>query len=328
MKRKSDPPPVSEKEKAILYELSLNARESLSNVASKLGISRQVVSYSLESLAKKGILEGYYAILNINRLGFLYHRIFFKFRNADLPKERAIIGFCRRHKKIGWVIQHQGAWDLAVMVWARNTVEFEEVLDDIMEKFGPCFAGRLISISTTIHHLKHKFLLGKKSQKDLILGGEPDSLRLDETDFNILGILTKTARKTYIEIGEELSIPPSQVRSRMEKLHQQQVILGYNVKLNHKLLGYTHIKVFLHLNYNSRKGIRHLIGHLKNLSCTIYITRAVGVADLEFELYVKSSEEFHDTIRELRGTFPDLIRDYFSVIIRYEPYINYLPFKK
>jgi DNA-binding Lrp family transcriptional regulator len=319
---------ISDKEKRILYELSLNARESLSSVASRLGLSRQVVSYSLESLEKKGIVEGYYAILNINRLGFLYHRIFLKFRNVDLPRETAIIEFCRRHKKIGWVIQHQGAWDLAVMVWAKNAIEFEEVLDDFMSRFGSCVEERLISISTTIHHLKHKFLLGKKSQKDLILGGEPNSLPLDETDYNILGILTKTARKTYMEIGEELSIPARVVKNRMEKLHQNRVILGYHVKLNHKLLGYSHIKVFLHLNYRSRDGVQRLITHLKNLPETIYITRAVGIADLEFELYVTSNEHFHNTVRHLRLAFPDLIRGYSSVIIRYEPYINYLPIKK
>ncbi len=67
---------INKKEKQVLYALSLNSRESLANIAKELNLSRQVVSYTLKSLENKGIIEGYYTILNINRLGFLYHRVF------------------------------------------------------------------------------------------------------------------------------------------------------------------------------------------------------------------------------------------------------------
>ena len=318
---------ISEKEKKILYELSLNARESFSNIAKDLKLSRQVVSYSVEALEKKGVIESYYAILNINRLGFLYHRVFFKFRNVDHVKEQAIINFCSRNKKIGWVVQHHGDWDLGIAVWSKNAIEFEGVLDDILEKYGNYIDEKIISVSTTIHHLKHKFLLNKKSQKDLVLGGETHSVDIDQTDYDILGILSKTARKTFIEISEQLSLTPNVVKGRIEKLHKNRVILGYNLKLNHRLLGYTHIKVFLQLNRN-KESIQKLIAYLKNLIETIYITRAIGIADLEFELFVKSNEEFYDCMKKLKLALPNTIRSHSWLIIHYEPYINYLPIKK
>ncbi|MBI2129738.1 hypothetical protein HYU07_05875 [Candidatus Woesearchaeota archaeon] len=98
--------------------------------------------------------------------------------------------------------------------------------------------------------------------------------------------------------------------------------------MNHRELGYTHHKVFLNLTNISKEDISKLIYYLKSLNSTIYITKAVGIAELEFEVMVKSNEEFHDIMRESRYKFSDLIKNYSSFIIYYEPYINYLPLKK
>ncbi len=252
----------------------------------------------------------------------------FKFKNVDLDKEKDIIAYCRQNKKIGWIIQHQGNWDLAVIIWAKNTIEFETVLDDILEKFGECVAEKNFSVSTSIHHLKHKYLLGKKSQMDLVLGGNPIEAEIDETDYEILGILCKHARRSFIEIGEAISLHPNRIKNRIEKLHEKQIILGYNLKLNHQILGYTHFKIFLYLNQSSRKSLQALITYLKGLSSTIYITRAIGIADLEFEVYVKTQNELHNIIKKLRLNHSDLIHNYETLTISYEPYINYLPIKK
>lgn len=323
----AEPLLISDKEKQVLYTLSLNARESISQIAKQLNLSRQVVSYTMEALEKKGIIEGYYAILNINRLGYLYHRVLIKFNNIDLDKEKHIIAYCCQHQKVVCIMQHQGTWDLAVIILAKHTVDFEQVLDDILEKFGDCISKKAFSVSTTIHHLKHKYLLEQNSQSDLVLEGEPLEAKIDEIDFEILGMLTKDARLSFSQMGQSLSLNPNVVKARIAKLHQKQIILGYHLKLNDQLLGYTRFKAFLYLNQSSRQSLHNLIAYLKDLPSTIYITRAIGIADLEFEVYVKTNFEFHYMIKKMRSDHPNLIGDYETVAISYEPYINYLPIK-
>lgn len=318
---------ISDKDRQVLYTLSLNARKSISQIAKELNISRQVVSYTLETLEKKGVIEGYYAILNINRLGYLYHRVLIKFNNIDLYKEKHIIDYCCQHEKVVCIMQHQGIWDLAVIILAKHAVDFEEVLDDILEKFGDCIAKKAFSVSTTIHHLKHKYLLEENSQSDLILEGNPTAAEIDETDFEILKMLTQDARLSFSQMGQRLSLNPNVVKARIDKLHQKQIILGYHLKLNDSLLGYTRFKAFLYLNQSSRESLQNLMASLKDLPSTIYITRAIGIADLEFEAYVKTNFEFHHIIRKMRLAHPNLIGDYETVAISYEPYINYLPIK-
>jgi len=316
------------KDKKIITELSLNARANISDIAKKVGLSKQVVKYRLENLEKRSVIEGYYAILDISKLGYLYNRILLKYQNVNLQKENEIIKYCKTHKKIGWIIQLDGQWDLALIVWAKDIIEFEEIIDEVLQKFGKNFEDKHISVSTKIYHLKNKLLLDVQDYTELVLGGKIYNIKLDRLDFDILGILTKNARISLLNIGNELKTHPKVIKYRINNLINKKIILGYNIKINHKILGYTHQKVFLNLTNISKENISKLLHYIKSLKNSIYITKAVGVADLEFELLVKSNEEFHMIMRSLRFRFSNLIKNYSSLIVYYEPYINYLPMKK
>lgn len=315
------------KDKKILFELSLNARASLSEIAKKVGLSKQVVKYRIENLEKKKIIEGYYAILNINHLGYLYHRTLFKFKDVDPEKEEEIIKFCKNHEKIGWISQLDGEWDLALVVWAKNTIEFEHVLDEILSEFGGYFEKYSLAVSTTIYHLRQKYLLSHRDIKEFVLGGY-DNQEIDDLDRKIIGILSKNARATLLEIGDNLKVNYKVVDYRIKKLIEKKIILGYNIKINHKLLGYSHHKIFLNLTNISIENLNKLINYFKSLTSSVYITRAIGSSDIEFEVIVKTNEEFHELLRDLRFRFSEIIRNYYSFIIYNEPYINYLPMEK
>lgn len=312
----------------ILDCLSLNARASYSQISQELGISRQVVKYQQDTLEERNIIEGYYAIFNIFKLGFLYHRILFRLRNVSAQKEQEILDYFAQHKNIGWVCQLDGHMDLAIAVWTRSIVEFEKVLHEFLSQIGEFIEEKHISIATKIHHLKHKFLLEQSDFNELIVSGEIESPHIDDIDYNILGILATSPRKSYAEIGKELQIKPKVVNYRIHALIERGIILGFNVKLNHRALGYTHYKVYLNLINILEPSFSNLIRYLKSLTNTIYITKPIGMADLEFELMVKTNEEFHTTMKDLRYQFPDMIKNYTSIIIRHEHYINYLPMKK
>ena len=55
----------TKKDRDILFELSLNARATITKIAKKVKLSKQVVSYRLGLLEKNKVILGYYAITNI-----------------------------------------------------------------------------------------------------------------------------------------------------------------------------------------------------------------------------------------------------------------------
>jgi DNA-binding Lrp family transcriptional regulator len=320
--------PLSPIKARILAALALDARATFSDIAQRLGLSRQQVKYHFDQLEAQGVIEGCYAILNVVRLGYLYHRVLIRLSNVTPETEREILEYFAGHPRVGWVIEQQGAWQVALAIWTRSMSEFELALDEMLSHVGRYVADKRISFSARMYHLKKNYLTGELDDTALLVGGDLAEVALDELDYEILGILTKSARKSYREIGLALGVSPKVVKYRMQRMIDTGVILGFDVKLNHRALGFTEYKVFLELANISTRSVERLIDHLRTLVPTICIAKSIGISDLEFEAMVRSDGELHAILRDLRYAFPDLIRAESFLVVSREAYVNYLPWKK
>ena len=91
------------KDRKILSELDMDARQPLSTIAKKVRLSREVVSYRIKQLEKKGIIEGFYTAIDTSKLGYLYCRMLFKYRNISPEIERDLLNYCKISDSINWV---------------------------------------------------------------------------------------------------------------------------------------------------------------------------------------------------------------------------------
>ncbi|MBI2143762.1 AsnC family transcriptional regulator, partial [Candidatus Woesearchaeota archaeon] len=62
------------KDRKILSELDMDARQPLSAIAKKVGLSREVVNYRIRQLERRNIVKGYYTVLDTAKLGLMYCR--------------------------------------------------------------------------------------------------------------------------------------------------------------------------------------------------------------------------------------------------------------
>ncbi|NNU76114.1 Lrp/AsnC family transcriptional regulator [Clostridium estertheticum] len=60
---------------------------------------------------------------------------------------------------------------------------------------------------------------------------------LDQTDTQILSLLTKNSRMQWQEIGEEVHLTGQAVKNRISKMEKSGVIKGYTVNINSEILG-------------------------------------------------------------------------------------------
>ena len=126
-----------------------------------------------------------------------------------------------------------------------------------------------------------------------------------------------------MEIAEKVGVAPNTVKNRIKRLERQGVIQGYRVKINTGKLGYEHHKVFLVLeNPGTRDRITHFLAKEPGV---VYVTEAIGKADLEFEIMVRTGTELNDFMRQLRLEFAQLIKEYETILTSKEHQINYLP---
>lgn len=324
----SKTPTLSDKDREILVELSLNGRVSLTELARKVNLSKQVVSYRIKQMEEKKIIKRYYAITNVYSLGKTHYRVFIKYQNINTDAVRRLREYLIRHPRVAWVLYLDGDFDLFFVVWADNIIDFESVYDDIIDKFGEYFQEKYFSVATRIEYLPFRFLLDEDDNRRLsasfVFGDGYEIYKPDKLEKRILKILNANARIYTSELAEKYGVSPRAVKKKINELIEKKIIIGFNVKVDHNLLGFTYQKVLLKLNNTSRRELEKLSEYLKQKRSVIYLLKTIGTYDFEFELMTRSPEEFYTLIKELRISFAHNIKDHSMVVMSDEPKYEHL----
>ena len=127
MKDKIYDVPLDLKDKKILLELDFNARQSNSEIAKKVGLSKQGVDYKIKNMISKGIITGFYPVINITKLGYYYCRLFIKFQNLTKNKEEEIFSYFKAHKRINWIVKFYGTYDVVMASYVKSVSEFKGI---------------------------------------------------------------------------------------------------------------------------------------------------------------------------------------------------------
>jgi len=313
---------LTKKDMRILNELDMDARQSISRIAKKVGLSKEVVNYRIKQLENKGIINGYYAIIDHSLLGYTIYRLLLKFNNVSPKIEQDMVNFAKKNPGIGWVGSLQNKWDMVLAFWAKDLAEFNDFYIKFKEKFGRFIIEKQVTIGNKIHHFKFNFLHNSNIEKKITTGGKKP-LPWDQKDKEIMKLLSANARMPVIDIANKLHLTSGAIKYRLKQL--EKAIMGYRAMIDFSKLGYTHYKIFLFLNNHEKKTEMKLATFLALDKRVIYITEAIGNSDLEFEIFVKNQEELSNFIRKLREEFPEVIRDYLTILTAKEHYINYFP---
>lgn len=313
------------KDKAILYYLDQDARQSNSAIAKKTKLSKEVVNYRIKNLFGRGIIQNFCTIVDSSKMGYVIYRVFISFQGVNIEKEKEILTYLKGCSSIGWVVLLEEMYDMALLIWARNIFEFKDVLDEISRRYGVHFRKRLVTVVTNIHQYINNHLYGTNDLSVRTIGGKFENISLDETDVKILNLLAKDARTPLLNISKEIKVSPNTVKQRIKRMTKCKVVVGFRTKLNTEQLGYHHYKIFLGLADSNPEKQIGLKEHLRLDPNVVYVTEAIGRADLEFEIQVKNSRELHTHMKELRERFSSLIKDYRTTLVREEHTINYFP---
>jgi len=312
---------IDDIDKQLLFEMSLDGRIGLTELAEKVDMSKQSIAYRLNRLKKDQIIKRVYAITNIYRLGKTHFRVYLKLQNINEETENSLKDFLIQHPQIAWVVYLDGDFDILFVVWADNIIDFEKVYDEAVSRFGAIIFEKHFSVATRIEYLPYYYLKPPKPvQSDSwIFGACFECSEIDKLDKQLLTHLNRTGRSGISELSRDLKVSPQKIRTRLKRLEDMKVVLGYTVKLDHQQLGYVYRKVLLRLNDTSAAYLNTLSRFLKEQPSVIFLLKTLGTYDFEFELMTSSSEEFYNLLKNLRLFLGSQLRDLNTVIMRDEP---------
>lgn len=313
------------KDKKILALLDENSRETNSQIAKKVGLSKPAVEYRIQGLEKSGAIFEYYTIIDFTKLGYSQYKIYFKFQNADLEDEKKIVNYWIKNKNSVWVAQIRGNWDLAVSILAKSNAGFGEVLNEFMREFSKFILQKDVLLTEYSPVYQRKYM-GSQKNNEFFYASPTKLLELDEIDKKILKEIAVNARENIVDLSEKLKLTRDVISYRLKKLTEEKLIIQYRCYLNLQDIGVNHYKIILRTKNLDEKTESRLKNYLSQHKKSTAFLKLIGSWDLEMEFETEDENELYSILNEIRKEFSEIIRDFDILRITQTFKYNYFPF--
>lgn len=307
-------------DRKVLFELDKNCRISDTQLAKKVGRSREAVKYRIKQLVEKGVIEKFITSINHAKLGITYYKIFLQLENIPEEKEK-LFSFIGNHKKIPWHGVCSGVWDYIIGISAKSSIEFDKIKNEIFTKFKHLIIKKEIGVMIETKQYVKKYLTGEICEVKSF-AGEIVHNEIDELDQKILNILANNARIPIVHLAREINSSVKIVSNKIKNMEKLGIIIGYRISIDINKLGLEFFKIILYYRSISPEEEKRLFEYIKNLSQSIYYVKMIAPWDAELELVVNNYHELNNIIDNLRKDFHKIIRNHETVIIHKE---NWLP---
>lgn len=307
-------------DKKILFELDVNCRQPLSLIAKKVKTSKQVVKYRLDKLLQAGVIKKFVSFIRVEKFGFIQTKTYLRFDEISQEQEQELISFFIDNPSVVWLASSDGKWDLMIAASMLSVFHFENFLNEISTKYGKFIKDRAVSITTQLIRFNGKFLVEKapleRIPKPYFSASE--QFRYDDLDLKILMLLSNNARLNLVELAFQLNVSPDTINYRLKNLVSKDVIVGNRVFLDYALIGYSYYSLMLKFQNLTLKRKNDLISFCSVHPNILILVNTVGINDMDLQIMVKSSDEFHEVLRELKNNFSDIIQSYELLLISKE----------
>lgn len=315
------------KDRKLLYALDRNARATYSDISRSIGVSKQVARYRLNALEEAGVINTYFAIIDVARLGYTTRKAFIKLQNADEKQEAELIEWLKNNPNVVWLASSDGQFDISFGMRSRDIERYTEQLAELDNRFGQLFLERQIAPIVKGQYFYRDYLIGRDAgtERELAFGSVPLQPKLDDHDWRILVELGKNARTPMVEMARTVGLSPDAVAKRLAKLERGGIIQGYILVLNNAALGQLHYKVMVHLKSVTQKRYSTLLSFCRLHPNIFYVVRSFGVWEFEIDMEVRDVAAFRRVMRELKERFSDIIKDYSYISIYRIHKYNFCP---
>lgn len=319
-------PKLDVKDKRILACLAANARMTQSAIAKEVLLSPEAVKHRIQRLRERKVLLGARTIISGAKLGYFSYHLFLSLHPPSLSHEAAYVKFFQQDRRVNAALQFLGKWDFELSVRVRTPQELDEFRLHLSEECPAIQDERIILLLENVKSTA----LPKGVFPDIALAparnrhAESNAL-IDDADLRLLHAIADDADLRIEQIAQKANLTRDQVTYRMQKLQEQQVILGFVPVINYAMLGYSvHAVLFRFHGRNSARE-RALNEHMREDPAVLWAVRTLGEWDLLVYTISRSNSDFYEYMVRLREHFSDIIKNYETLIAYREYKYTYMP---
>ena len=309
------------RDKKLIQELLLDSRQSTRELGKKLHISKSAVNYRIKKLIKNKVMLGFRTYINYSKLNTSLFAVYLKFENITKETEFEIIKYLLTNKKVTWLGNSYGNWEIIFEFKTENQIELISFLSEFYKNFSQYIKKKELVqyISEDVFGFKF-FKTNKLKPIHLDFLGKQE--KLDKLDKKIIDYLEKKPDYLLHALALKLNVSLDTARKRIKKLIKNKTIAGFSAQINFDSLNWSWY--IFQVSFNKYFQESEFLNFLKLHPNTYYAIKYLGKWDYEIGLYISDSKELEKFIFELKSKFPELIKDYeFSLITKLHKFNNY-----
>lgn len=307
---------LDKKDRKLLFELDLNCRQSLQQLAKKIGLSKDAVKYRMNKLIDAKIIKSFNAVIDTGKLNLMGFRLLLKFYNLTPEKEEEITNHLLKNKHFLWATRAEGNWDMTCWFPYKSINEFYKLWEELLEKYRNYIEDRAFSISNNILYFSRDFLVGNKtSTKKVPISSLPEDNQLDKSELKILELLSNDARMSIVDLSIKTKLNPKTVVAKIKSLEKRKIIVAYRPEFDMNKLGHKYYKFHISIFNTTPVKLKQLRDYFFAHPNVVYWDELIGGYDVEIDVQLKDEAELRDFINQVRSKFSGIIKSY--DILRY-----------
>lgn len=255
-----------------------------------------------------------YAVLNVSKIGLRYFRICIQ---ASEKSRGRLLRFFVGHPNVGWVFSAEGWFNIGIGIWAQSNSEINEISSGIRKELDKDDLIVYQSELTSLHGFGNRPIT-KDDPVMTIVDSVLQSIELTPIEIDYLKIVTQDSSIPLKDLSAILGRSERAISALDKKLTGRGVIVGHQQRINY---GGIYLKVFIDsLTIRAGKRIEDFLAFLWKDNRCIYVERANGKYDVEFEVIVREESEFNEFLSDFS--------DYQTAILTENLYTNLFPLNK
>jgi DNA-binding Lrp family transcriptional regulator len=305
-------------DRLLVYELERNCRESITKMARKIGVSKQVVLYKIKRLKKTGVIKTFSIIIDESKLGYMHFEVWLQLSTVRPERKNELEKYLYDHPKVTYLSEVGSPFDLFFGLSVHEIAEFYEETRKLNLRFPNLIQNHSVTIIGEAVSYPPSYLLEKEDEERssrYLVAKKPERVEIDGLDARIINELAKDSRIPSIRLSKKLKISPTTLRARTRRLEKEGIIQAYRAVIEPNLLGLQPYEFLITTQNLDEEKEKELETFLRLNPRVSVVLRQIGHWDFDVGFNAVDFQQCQQAMTEIRTRFAAQVREFTCVPI-------------
>ncbi len=285
----------------ILQELSIQSRVKRKDIAKRLHISPQLVSYTISRLEERGLVKGYTANMDPARFDLITVFVILSYTNLAKEMTASVRAYLQDDDSVTYLESLSYGADLFVEYCVPNLSFFNKRLIKLKERFRD--GVDILSVLPVIvkHQFSRDYLFPAQSRKvEHIYSGDREPVALSSPAQTVLSELWNNPKMSARDLATNAELNVRTVLRVLRKLLDEQIVRTYSVVPDYQKIGIYAALVFIHTKAMTPVQIQQLVTYASMTPEIVSATKVIGHYGLLIKIEsLRGYRNVLDSLREV-----------------------------